>query len=144
MIFKYTILAIALTMISCDAKINHKNKTTAKTEKVSDSLVASRKVIQSQSTIENQPTPAADNIQQWIALFKGRNVAVVGNQTSVVRSSAKSNKTNWDEPEVVTYTHLVDTLLSRGVLVKKSICPPRTWFPWNSRCWRDYKRWYRF
>ncbi|WP_397303221.1 MULTISPECIES: exo-beta-N-acetylmuramidase NamZ domain-containing protein [Nonlabens] len=123
MIFKYTILAIALTMISCDAKINHKNKTTAKAEKVSDSLVASRKVIQSKNALENQPTPAADNIQQWIALFKGRNVAVVSNQTSVVRSSVKNNKTNWDEPEVVTYTHLVDTLLSRGVLVKKVFAP---------------------
>ncbi len=122
MIFKYTILAIALTMISCDAKINHKKKTTAKAEKVYDAPVAHR-TIQSKDTTGTQPIPAADNIQQWIAMFKGRNVAVVGNQTSVVRSSAKSNKTTWDEPELITYTHLVDTLLSRGVNVKKVFAP---------------------
>ncbi len=122
MFFKYTILAIALTMISCDAKINHKNKTAAKTKKVSDTNIKPR-VIKSTIAVNNQPVPAADNIQQWIGLFKGRNVAVVGNQTSVVRSNVNTNKTTWDEPEVVTYTHLVDTLLSRGVQVKKVFAP---------------------
>lgn len=122
MIFKYTILAIALTMISCDAKINHKDKTTAKAEKVSVTPVPNRTIL-NKNTQVNQPVPAADNIQQWIGMFKGRNVAVVGNQTSVVRSSATSNKTTWDEPEHVTYTHLVDTLISRGVNVKKVFAP---------------------
>lgn len=122
MIFKYTILAIALTMISCDAKINHKNKTTAKAEKVSDSLVQTR-VIKSPTTQNDQPVPAADHLEQWIELFKNRNVAVVGNQTSVVRSSIKSDKTTWDKPELITYTHLVDTLISSGVTVKKVFAP---------------------
>lgn len=122
MIFKYTILALALTMISCDAKINHKNKTTAKTEKVSEIELQNRS-IQSKNTKGNQPIPAADQIQQWIEMFKGHNVAVVGNQTSVVRSSAISDKSTWDKPELVTYTHLVDTLISRGVNVKKVFAP---------------------
>lgn len=122
MIFKYTILAFALTIISCDAKINHKDKTTAKTQDVSETLVQNR-TIQSNKNEFSQPVPAADNIQQWIAMFKGRNVAVVGNQTSVVRSNTISNKDTWDKPQLISYTHLVDTLISRGVNVKKVFAP---------------------
>lgn len=122
MIFKYTILAFALTIFSCDAKINHKDKTTAKTEKTSTTQVPNRK-IQSENNKGKQTIPAADQIQQWIGLFKGRNVAVVGNQTSVVRSSKTTSKTSWDTKELLTYTHLVDTLISRGVKVKKVFAP---------------------
>ena len=45
------------------------------------------------------------------------NVAVVANQTSVV-------KTNWEQPGRITYgTHLVDTLLAEGVNITKIFCP---------------------
>ena len=45
------------------------------------------------------------------------NVAVVANQTSVV-------KTNWEQPGRITYgTHIVDTLLAEGVNITKIFCP---------------------
>lgn len=50
--------------------------------------------------------PGAWQVDQYLPLLVGKKVAVCGNQTSLVGS-----------------THLVDTLLSRGVQVEKIFCP---------------------
>ena len=51
-------------------------------------------------------TVAAELTSEYLPLLEGKNVAIVGNQTSVVG-----------------HEHLVDTLLSSGVAVKKIFCP---------------------
>jgi uncharacterized protein YbbC (DUF1343 family) len=48
----------------------------------------------------------AYRLQEYLPLIKGKNVAIVANQSSVINS-----------------THLVDTLLSLGVSIKKVFCP---------------------
>lgn len=65
---------------------------------------------------------AADQLELWVAGYKGKNIAIVGNQTSVVRSSKRYNDDGTLNTNV-TYTHLVDTLISRGVNVKKVFAP---------------------
>lgn len=120
--FKYTILLIALVLISCNAKINKKDKTAHKVDNESSPVLPVAPLVTTKVP-EGQPVPAIENIQQWIGLLKGRKVAVVGNQTSVLRSSRKIKGATWADTEKVTYTHLVDTLLSRGVQVKKVFAP---------------------
>ncbi len=53
-----------------------------------------------------QPQPGAYNMEAYLPMLKGKNVAVCGNQTSKVGS-----------------THLVDTLLERGVHIVRLFCP---------------------
>lgn len=54
----------------------------------------------------SQPQPGAYNMDEYLPLLDGKKVAVCGNQTSMVG-----------------HTHLVDTLLARGVQIVKLFCP---------------------
>ncbi len=73
--------------------------------------------------LQNIPIPAADQMEKYIKLLTGKSVAVVGNQTSVVNTSTREERRTWDQTERVRYVHLVDTLLARGVDVKKVFAP---------------------
>lgn len=53
-----------------------------------------------------QPQPGAYNMEEYVPLLDGKRVAVCGNQTSKVGQ-----------------THLLDTLLERGVHIVKLFCP---------------------
>jgi uncharacterized protein YbbC (DUF1343 family) len=55
----------------------------------------------------------AANTKLYLPLLKGKNVAIIGNQTSIIATSAKNQKTK----------HLVDSLLSLGISVKKVFAP---------------------
>ena len=55
----------------------------------------------------------AANTELYLPLLKGKNVAIIGNQTSIIATSAKNPKTK----------HLVDSLLSLGISVKKVFAP---------------------
>ncbi len=57
---------------------------------------------------QNTPTiyPGAYSINKYLPLIKNKNVAIVGNHTSLIN-----------------HTHLLDTLLSLGIKVKKVFCP---------------------
>ena len=54
----------------------------------------------------DKPSTGAENLSDYIELIKGKNIAIVANQTSVVGK-----------------THLVDTLLSLGIKVKYIFAP---------------------
>ncbi len=54
----------------------------------------------------SQVIPAAGLTSEYFPLLKSKNIAVVANQTSLIEK-----------------THLVDTLLSSGIFVKKIFCP---------------------
>jgi len=54
----------------------------------------------------SQIIPASELTFEYFPLLKGKNVAVVANQTSMVEN-----------------THLIDTLISSGICVKKIFCP---------------------
>jgi uncharacterized protein YbbC (DUF1343 family) len=59
---------------------------------------------------------AAVQTELYLHLLKGKNIAVVANQTSVIESRGK-----WKEKR--DFTHLVDSLLSLGISVKKVFSP---------------------
>ena len=53
-----------------------------------------------------QVLPGANQTTKYFPLLEGKNVAVVANQTSIINQS-----------------HLVDSLISQGIPVKKIFCP---------------------
>lgn len=114
--FKYTIIALGFILNSCNAKSTSSPETTSSPDAVA--LAPLQEKPQQIAPIQT----AADQIDLWVLGFKGRNIAVVSNQTSVVRSSPLYNK-DGSVNSNVTYTHLVDTLISRGVNVKKVFAP---------------------
>lgn len=59
----------------------------------------------------------AQQISTYLPLLKGKKIAIVANQTSVIFNS--KNKTS----DIKNYTHLVDSLLKLGVEVKKVFSP---------------------
>lgn len=110
-----------MVVTSCDAGINNKNKTTPKVldTTVQTSIDSTRLI----SPLQNIPITAADQLDSWVDQLKGKKVAIVGNQTSVVNSSSLEQRRTWDQSIKVRYVHLVDTLLSLGVDVKKVFAP---------------------
>lgn len=59
--------------------------------------------------------PAADLINSYIPLLKGKKIALVANQTSVVATGSENPKNS--------HIHLVDTLLSHGIVIQKVFAP---------------------
>jgi len=76
------------------------------------SEIAGNKITENESSeqkIEQTKAPlqvGAERMDAYLPLLQGKNVGIVGNQTSVVK-----------------HTHLVDTLLKRGISVKKIFTP---------------------
>jgi len=66
---------------------------------------------QNKKNIEPELIVAADNLESYMSLIRGKNIAIVANQTSVIK-----NKNG-------NYTHLVDTLLNLHIDVKKVFAP---------------------
>jgi uncharacterized protein YbbC (DUF1343 family) len=106
---------------SCNSSINNKNKTTDKTVVENVPLNKDRDLVVDKS--ENQPVPAADLIAEWMPQLKGKRVAVVGNQTSVVKGREVTTSKEWSNKKRVRYTHLVDTLLTYGVNIQRVFAP---------------------
>ncbi len=113
---------MAFMVSSCDASVNQKNKINSKTGETTTIPIA---VDSSQFVrpVQNMSTTAADQVSSWIGQLKGKRVAVVGNQTSIVNSLNKEQRRTWDQAEKIKYVHLVDTLVSLGVDVKKVFAP---------------------
>ena len=65
-------------------------------------------IVQIDNTIKtiNDVKVGADRTTEYLPLLKGKSVAVVANQSSVIRK-----------------THLVDSLITLGIKVKKVFCP---------------------
>ena len=65
-----------------------------------------------QAQASSEPLPAAYQVEEYLEILKGKRIAIVANQTSTLRTSSGNN-----------YTHLVDSLLSLGLDVKKVFAP---------------------
>ena len=57
-------------------------------------------------SVFSQVIPAAELTNEYFAIIKGKNIGVVANQTSLIGN-----------------THLIDSLISSGICVKKIFCP---------------------
>ncbi|SHE47928.1 Uncharacterized conserved protein YbbC, DUF1343 family [Psychroflexus salarius] len=84
-LLKNTILFLVLTITSCQAQTSTKQST-------------------------KTPILGAEQIENYLPLISGKNLAIVGNQTSVI-------------PHKNGYTHLVDTLLSYNQNILKVFAP---------------------
>ena len=59
--------------------------------------------------------PAADLMNTYLPFLKGKKIAVVANQTSVVSNGSNANEKN--------FTHLIDTLLTYDIQIQKVFAP---------------------
>ncbi|MFV9550280.1 exo-beta-N-acetylmuramidase NamZ domain-containing protein [Algibacter sp. PT7-4] len=96
-IFKNTVLLFVLVMISCASKA--KNTMNSESEIV--------KLVKTDSMV----VVGANQTLAYLPILKGKRVGIIANQTSVIF------KTN------TSYTHLVDSLISLNVNVKKVFSP---------------------
>jgi len=100
-IFKNTVLLFVLVFISCASKTK---------EKISDST----EIIEHVQLTEQIPSEAiivgANQTEAYLPLLKGKRIGVVANQTSVIFKEGE-------------YTHLVDSLVSLKVDLKKVFAP---------------------
>jgi len=119
---------MGFVLASCNSSINNKNETSKK-EVVAESTLSRKRtpknISQKQIAVlkMNQPVPAADLLENWLPKLQGKTVGIVSNQTSVVNTGNVIKSKEWDKEERVVFTHLVDTLLSRGITVQSVFAP---------------------
>lgn len=65
----------------------------------------------------------ANNTEKYLPLLKGKKIAVVANQTSVIFKKEIATASAAKPRSDIRYTHLVDSLLAHGVQVKKVFAP---------------------
>lgn len=96
--FKNTFLFLFVLFISCG------NSTSTQANPLTDKKKT--------DVIEKPIVVGANRLEAYLPLLKGKNVAIVGNQTSVM---FRKNHTD--------HTHLVDSLLQHNVAIKKVFAP---------------------
>jgi uncharacterized protein YbbC (DUF1343 family) len=106
-IFKNTVLLSVFVVISCGNNF----RTEDGKQKLEDTRL---KVEVTQN--EEQIIVGANRTEQYLPFLLGKRVGVVANQTSVIFKDTLSNKNE-------SYTHLVDSLLSLNVAIKKVFAP---------------------
>ena len=112
-ILKNTVLLFVLVVISCGSKT--KNDISEKIEIL--------KLVQNNNSIQEvkKIIVGANRTDQYIALLEGKRVGVVANQTSVIfKDISKVLKTTNKD---VSYTHLIDSLLSLNIDIIKVFSP---------------------
>jgi len=95
-IFKNTVLLFVLILISCGSKSN----TQAQVENIEITPIENKTI-----------SVGANQLSEYLPLLNGKRVGIVANQTSVVFKNDK------------TYTHLVDSLVTLNVNIKKVFSP---------------------
>ena len=109
-------------MSSCNSHVSGNNSPTSpKEEKIITAEERYKDVLI--TTNNNEPVPAAYLLNEWIIKLKGKKVALVGNQTSVVRTGDTIVFKEWKSKDKLRYTHLVDTLLAHGIDIKRVFAP---------------------
>lgn len=103
--FKNTFFCYLLLVISCG---NHPSK-----EKLSELSSNSKEVVQENPGI----IVGANKVSSYLPGLKGKKIAIVANQTSVIFKSKYGSESK-DE-----YTHLVDSLLKLNVQIEKVFAP---------------------
>ncbi|WP_040278831.1 exo-beta-N-acetylmuramidase NamZ family protein [Psychroserpens damuponensis] len=102
------IILFVLVLISCGSKTK-------------DHTAQNNDILNSKNTLEEDQfnddiIVAANLIDTYLPLLKGKRVGIIANQTSVIFSSKEAQGT-------ITFTHIVDSLLQRDVNIKKVFAP---------------------
>ena len=101
--FKNTSLLWVLLLWACAGPLGKSERSSQSGQKDANQETSSEIVV------------GANQTDSYFPLLRDKTVAVVANQTSVIFNSADSG--------TPTHTHLVDSLLSAGILVKKVFAP---------------------
>ncbi|RED48441.1 exo-beta-N-acetylmuramidase NamZ family protein [Seonamhaeicola aphaedonensis] len=109
-IFKNTVLLFVIVLISCGniKKVEHRRQ---KTEGEILHFVQN----------DNLPVEGANQTEIYLPLLQGKRVGIVANQTSVIFK--KEIATSLSAPRNDRYTHLVDSLLTLNIAIKKVFAP---------------------
>jgi len=111
---KNTVLLFLFLGISCGST----NKLEVKSEKAKvDSLVDNSNKIIKQVPNNHSIIVGANQTEAYLPLLQGKRVGVVANQTSVIF------KVNSEKLEVKSFTHIVDSLISLEIDLKKVFSP---------------------
>ncbi len=109
--FKNTFLFLSLIFISCISGIKKGSGASSPSdpEVVSDEIVVN-------DTVQNQNPilVGANQTEAYLPILENKKVGIVGNQTTVIFREGITNK---------NYIHLIDTLLSRNINIKKVFAP---------------------
>ncbi len=107
-VLKNTVLLFVFLLISCGYNSDQKNESVKKTNE--PNIIINK---------DNVPIlVGANQTNTYLPLLKGKRVAVVANQTSVIFQSLELNN-----QEPIAFTHLVDSLVSLNIDVKKVFAP---------------------
>ncbi len=123
--FKNTFLFFCTLLISCGSNIKISSQTTSIA--VQDTM--SNKKEEKNTAILVQPViVGANQTEEYLSLLVGKNVAVVGNQTSVIFKYPNpepfaESKAGMQSLQFEQYTHVVDSLLARNINIKKVFAP---------------------
>ena len=110
--FKNTVLLWVFTLSVCG---NPNNKDIRENDIVSKT---------SKTFSVPQIVVGANRIEEYLPLIKGKKVGVVANQTSVIfKYEVGNTKYENNEPQTAPHTHLVDSLLSLQIDIKKVFAP---------------------
>jgi len=120
-VFKNTVLLLVLVTASCGSKttnnISAKNEILQPFDTTQNSQVHNKTIIEEDKSI----VVGANRTEQYIPLLQGKRVGVVANQTSVI---FKEITTVTKKPlNDVSYTHLIDSLISLDIDIKKVFAP---------------------
>lgn len=99
--FKSTVFFVLLAIVSCG------NDSSRQPQELSNDLSTTSDMIGEKPIITG-----ANQMEQYLPLIRGKRVGVIGNQTSIISSKKEGQ-----------YTHLIDSLISRGVNVTKVYAP---------------------
>jgi len=113
---------MVIGMTSCNSHVSGNNSPTSPNEEklIIDDGISGNLLI---DTNNNDPIPAAYLLGEWISKLKGKKIAIVGNQTSVIKTADTIVSKEWKGKDKLRYTHLVDTLLAHGIDVKRVFAP---------------------
>jgi uncharacterized protein YbbC (DUF1343 family) len=125
--FKNTVLLFLLIMISCGSKpkmkdgrqkLEVRNKILHSSAATFDTkYILNLGNVQNNSSAHNEIVVGANQIDDYLKFLNGKRVGVVANQTSVIFKNGRL------KTEDRSYTHLVDSLISLNVDIKKVFAP---------------------
>jgi len=112
-VFKNTVLLLVLVTISCGSKTSKEISSNAEglRQDLGDSI----------EQVDQQIVVGANKTEHYLPLLQGKRVAVVANQTSIIFKEIAT--TTAKSPNENSYTHLVDSLLSLKIDIKKVFAP---------------------
>ncbi|WP_248723579.1 exo-beta-N-acetylmuramidase NamZ domain-containing protein [Seonamhaeicola sp. ML3] len=105
--FKNTVLLFVIVLISCASKVKKEN------EKIDETL----KQVQGDKDI----VVGANQTEMYLPMLEGKRVGIVANQTSVIFKEEITTSLN--APRNDRYTHMVDSLLTLNIAIKKVFAP---------------------